>query len=927
MTEPTSAEARGDILPFPALEKTLPNGLRVIIVNTGYPNLVSVQIPVQTGSRNEVEEGKSGFAHFFEHMMFRGTEKYPTERYHAITTRMGARQNAYTTDDYTNYHVTIAAEDLEQFLEMEADRFMRLKYSEDDFKTESRAILGEYNKSSADPIMKLIEVQRENAYTTHTYEHTTMGFLRDIEAMPGQFDYSLEFFERWYRPEYTAVIVAGDVDPEAAMAMVERHWGAWQRGSYSVQIPAEPEPKGPVVAHVPWTSETIPWLTIAFHGPAMSTVEPGYAALDTLLDLQFGPTSEIYKKLVEREQVVDQLMPYFPAHADPGLATVLARLKDAKHAPYVREQILATFAECRDRLVDAQRLEDAKSHARYSFVRALDNSESIASTLAQFVRFERRYDTLNELFRVYDSLTPAQLQEAARTYLADTRMVQTTLATEGVDLGLSEAPALPTGVAADAAASDVPTIEQRTESPLVRFKLLFEAGTADDPDGKEGLAELAASMITEAGSKSRRIDEINDLLFPMAGSLEAQVDREMTTFTGTIHRDMFTRFLGIVGEQLVAPGLRDDDFERLKANQRNELVQDLRASNDEELGKERLQATIFEGTPYGHPGLGTLAGIDSLTVDDVRTFQQGHYSRARLRLGIAGGYSDADLESLRALVAKLPQGSAPAAGTIEAQTTSGLSVEIIQKDTRATAISLGHAIPVTRSHPDWVALWLARAWLGEHRASNGRLFNRIREVRGMNYGNYAYIEAFPGGMYGFFPAANLGRRSQIFEIWLRPMVPEQAVFGLKVALHELRSLIANGLTEDAFEETREYLSKNVFVTTKTQDQQLGYALDSEWYGIPEYTGYVREGLANLTVERANEVIAKYLSGENLFVTCVTGDGEALQAALLSKEPTTIAYDSPPPADVLAEDEIIGALDPGLTADRIRITPVEDVFAR
>jgi zinc protease len=465
MSENNTPDDRGDILPFPALESTLPNGLRVIVVNTGYPNLVSVQIPVQTGSRNEVEEGKSGFAHFFEHMMFRGTEKYPTERYHAITTRMGARQNAYTTDDYTNYHVTIAAEDLEQFLEMEADRFMRLKYSEEDFKTESRAILGEYNKSSADPIMKLIEVQRDSAYTTHTYKHTTMGFLRDIEAMPGQFDYSLEFFNRWYRPEYTAIIVAGDVDPQATLAMVERHWGEWERGSYSVEIPAEPPTSGPITAHVPWTSATIPWLTIAFHGPAMSTTEPDYAALDTLLDLSFGPTSEVYKRLVEREQIVDQLMPYFPAHADPGLATVLARLKDPKDAAYVREQILQTFAEAKAKPVDPQRLEDAKSHARYSFVRALDNSESIASTLAQFVRFERRYDTLNDLFRVYDALTPGQLQEAAQKYLTDARMVQTTLATEGVELGVDAAAPLPSPIET-ASAGTLPVLEQKTESPL-----------------------------------------------------------------------------------------------------------------------------------------------------------------------------------------------------------------------------------------------------------------------------------------------------------------------------------------------------------------------------------------------------------------------------------------------------------------------------
>src|SRR5687768_4678621 len=160
------APAKQDIFPFKATEKTLANGLKVIVVPTGFPNIVSLQIPVQTGSRNEVEPGKSGFAHFFEHMMFRGTEQYSPEKYNTIITAAGARQNAYTTDDYTNYHITFAKDDLERVLELEADRFMNLKYSEPDFKTEARAVLGEYNKSAADPLTKLIEVQRDHAYTT-----------------------------------------------------------------------------------------------------------------------------------------------------------------------------------------------------------------------------------------------------------------------------------------------------------------------------------------------------------------------------------------------------------------------------------------------------------------------------------------------------------------------------------------------------------------------------------------------------------------------------------------------------------------------------------------------------------------------------------------------------------------------------------------
>ena len=175
------------LLPFRASKKTLPNGLKIIVVPTGFPNLVSLQIPVQTGSRNEVEPGKSGFAHFFEHMMFRGTKAYPPEKYQAILTKLGARQNAYTTDDYTNYHTTFAKEDLETVLKIEADHFQNLSYDEEPFKTESRAVLGEYTKNSANPISKLIEVMRDSAYQKHTYKHTTMGFLKDIEDMPNQY--------------------------------------------------------------------------------------------------------------------------------------------------------------------------------------------------------------------------------------------------------------------------------------------------------------------------------------------------------------------------------------------------------------------------------------------------------------------------------------------------------------------------------------------------------------------------------------------------------------------------------------------------------------------------------------------------------------------------------------------------------------------
>jgi len=167
--------------PFPYTQEDLPNGLRLVTIPTDSPNLVSIYIVVQTGSRNEVEPGKTGFAHLFEHLMFRGTEEYSPEKYQEVLQRAGAASNASTSDDLTQFYTTFSKEDLPQILAMEADRFQHLKYSPEMFKTETGAVLGEYNKNSSNPEEKLDEVLHDTAFDRHTYKHTTMGFLQDVQ--------------------------------------------------------------------------------------------------------------------------------------------------------------------------------------------------------------------------------------------------------------------------------------------------------------------------------------------------------------------------------------------------------------------------------------------------------------------------------------------------------------------------------------------------------------------------------------------------------------------------------------------------------------------------------------------------------------------------------------------------------------------------
>jgi len=920
--------ADGDIFTMPYETRDLGNGLKVIVVETDYPDVVTLQIPVQTGSRNEIEPGKSGFAHFFEHMMFRGTENYSQEEYKEILKNAGADQNAYTTDDYTNYHVNFTKDDLETILMLEADRFQNLSYSEDVFRTEALAVKGEYLKNYSNPIQKALERIRDLAFDEHTYQHTTMGFLKDIEQMPEQYEYAQTFFDRWYRPEKSAIIVVGDVETDNVFSLVEKYWGDWERGGYTVDVPTEPEPTEARYEHVQWEAPTQPWILMAFRAPKMDPASTEYAALDTAGQLFLGQTSDVYKKIVNQDRTADQFFYYFPQRKDAQLFYIGARLTESDNAAQVVEDINTAIADMRTSVVDPQKLEETKANARYSFAGAMDNSTAIGETLAQYVHFDRTPETLNELYRQYDKLTPEMLQEAANKYLRENRMVFLTLSNdESMSAAHAAAGELNAAVAAKSSAGTaaVNLVELPSSSDLIDVSFVFNIGPVLDPENKKGLAALTAAILTDGGTVKMSIDEINKSFFPMATGFDNQVDKEMIRLAGTAHKDNLSAWYAIVSDMLLEPGFRKDDFERLKTQLLNGVKTNLKGNNDEELGKEVLYSNLYgPGHPYGSLNFGHESDIESLTLEDVRQFYRDHFTQANLTLGLAGGYDDAFKQRILKDLAKLPEGEDSLAAIPQAPRLQGRSATIVQKETPAVAVSFGFPIDLRRGDEDWVAMWLARSYLGEHRSSNSHLYQRIREARGMNYGDYAYIEYFPRGMFRTMPNANLGRQQQIFQVWIRPLrTNNDAVFATRTAMFELQNLIDEGLTEAEFETTRNFLEKYVAQMTASQFRQLGYGIDSAYYETDRFAEYVREGLADLTVEDVNRAIRKHLQTDNIHFVFIAKNAEELQEMLINNAESPMSYDAQQPDELLAEDRIISRLDLGL--DSAPIVPLGEVF--
>jgi len=409
--------AMSGIFPYPTHVETLDNGLKVILVPMSSEGLATYWSVVRTGARDEYEPGHTGFAHFFEHMMFRGTEKYPQDRYNEIVTEMGADANAFTSDDLTAYHLTISVDDLERVMEIESDRFQNLSYSEPAFRTEAGAVYGEYRKNRMSPFFTIYEAVHKEAFDVHTYGHTAMGYEEDIKAMPTMYDYSKSFFSRYYRPENVVLLVVGDIEIEPTLAMIRDYYGGWQPGYVAPQVPVEPRQKREKRIQVPYPGQSLPILWVAYKMDAFDPANRSRVAADLLAELAFGETSDIYKKLVLDEQVVEFLAAEADIQRDPGLMGIFSRIKDPSRVDYVLGEIDRTITRYQGSAPDPGRLADLKSRIKYAFLMGLDTPDHVAGGLARFISATGGIEAVDELLAAYDSITPEEVQAAAAKYL------------------------------------------------------------------------------------------------------------------------------------------------------------------------------------------------------------------------------------------------------------------------------------------------------------------------------------------------------------------------------------------------------------------------------------------------------------------------------------------------------------------------------
>ena len=472
------------------------------------------------------------------------------------------------------------------------------------------------------------------------------------------------------------------------------------------------------------------------------------------------------------------------------------------------------------------------------------------------------------------------------------------------------------------------------QKSIVNIQLRFSSGAVDDPPGKAGATYLAARMMTEGGTRALDSKALLNALFPLAAELDVRVDKELTTFSARVHKDNLEKLLPILTDVLLHPRWDPAEFKRLREAAVNDVEKRLRQGDDENLGKEALWELLYRDHPYGRLTLGHLNDLKSLQLDDLEQQAQRVFTADRLIVGVSGGYPEKLGEQLAKALAALP-GKSDGPKPLPQPARNGPRIELVEKVTDSTAISIGMPWPLSHKDADWAAMSIARSAFGEHRQFNGRLMNRLREARGLNYGDYSYIEHFEqDGGDAATAQTGRARRQQELSIWLRPVQNENRLFALRAALYELqRSVTDEPFTEQEVATTRGFLDGYLLLFDQTDARRLGYALDDAFHGMSGFLGNWRAQLRSVTTAQVNAAWRRRVDPSKLQIVMVGPGMAEVKKAILDGSPSPMHYQKDAqgnapakPRELTEVDAVVEKLPLGATGDAdVVVVPVEKLF--
>lgn len=895
--------AKGEI-GIPYKKYLMPNGLTVVLHEDKSDPLAHVDVTYHVGSGRE-EAGKSGFAHFFEHMMFQGSNNVADEEHFKTITEAGGTLNGTTNSDRTNYFETIPSNQLEKILWLEADRmgFFLDAVTEEKFENQRETVKNERNQNYDNrPYGLLRERVSEAEFPEgHPYSWMTIGYIEDLNR--ANLDDLKKFFSRWYGPNNATLTIGGDFDNQQTLEWIAKYFGS---------IPTGPAVEAPIYSPVSLDADryismednvALPLIYMSI--PTVNARHPDEAPLDVLMSIMGeGRTSLLYKNLVKEGLAVQasaghgcrELACSFTLFALPNPAS-------GKTLADMDEILRASIEEFETRGVEDDDLERVKAGIVSGMIYGLESVSGKVSQLAFYETFTGSPNYTSKDIKRYSNVTKEDVMRVYNQYIKGKPAVVMSIVPKGqadaiaapdtwtmYDRTIPEETA-PTNLEVRYASDDFdrsvkpsaadfnPAIKLpemweettsnglkilgavNTETPTTALQIRIEAGDRQQTLDNLGIASLTASMLSEATEMSTN-EELSNRLAKLGSSISISSGRRFTNITVRSLSENVDETLAIVKERLLHPKFDEADFKRIKE-------QTLQGIEQRKTQASAIASGVFtllnygHKTPSAHPSIGNAKTVTSISLEDVKEFYQTYYTVGAASVIAVSNLPQEELTSkLEALSAWSGEAGPKTAPQEFPELEAGTLYLIDKEDAAQSQIRIGkRALPYDATG-EYFRAGLMNYALGG--AFNSRINLNLREDKGYTYG--ARTRFGGSDIQGTF-SASAGVRTDATKDSIVQFVKE------------INGYFENGITEEELNFTKSAIGQSEALDYETPFDKLGFLSQIATYDLPAgFTDEQSEILKNLTKEELDVISKEHLNLDEMIIV-VVGDKAKIEDEL------------------------------------------------
>ncbi|MFZ4605978.1 MAG: M16 family metallopeptidase [Caulobacter sp.] len=793
---PVAVPASAEVPPIGFKSRVLPNGMKVFYsVDRTTPN-VTVQVWYSVGAKDD-PAGRSGFAHLFEHLMFKATRDMPGESFDRMTEDVGGFNNASTYSDFTNYYEVVPANHLERLLWAESQRLGSLVVDEASFKSERDVVKEELRlRVLSDPYGRFFRIVIPNAsYTTHPYKRPGIGSIEDLDA--ATIDDVLAFHATYYRPDNAALIVAGNFDEAELNAWVDKYFAPLKTPARPLPRVTLREPARTAARTVTSYAPNVPLPAVAITWQGASASDPDAAAL-TVLDaiLSGGKSSRLYNSLVYDQQVAQAAFSSADLNAQPGLFWVGAIMAGGKTVEQGQAALMAEIRRLRDTPPNEAELAEARTEMVANAVRERETIDGRAFALGYALVMEGDAAKANTGIAELQAVTAADIQRVAKKYLADDRLVVVryldegqrpageaapvaprvkpvkspkfrgqvvSLAPEGQRvappaLGTPVSPVLPVPTERTLANGLRVIVARSSDLPLVTAELTVRSGAAVDPSGRAGASAMMAELLTE-GTTTRSSVQISSQTEALGANLSAGSGWESSSVTLNVMPQNLDAAMDIMADVTLNPAFAQEELDRVRDQALDGFQVALKRPGT--VAGYVTAPIIYAGSPFGHVAGGTPTSLPKLTRADLLAIHDAWWRPDNAVLVIVGDLTPEQGFALAEAAFggwNKPAAALPALPTADANPPVR-NVIIDMPGAGQAAVTLTRR-GIARSDPRYYVGMVANTVLGG--GYSARLNQEIRVKRGLAYGANSGLS--PRRIVGGFSASTQTKNPSAAEV-------------------------------------------------------------------------------------------------------------------------------------------------------------------